>query len=229
MPDFVPEGLPDAVAAKAQVMPPGTDLRPFVPGRRRERKAPPFTILWNHRWESETNPEAFFETLYALERDGVPFRLAVVGEATRRWPPAFEEARRRLADRIVRFGYVPDRKDYEEQVRQADIVVSTAHHEFFGLPVVEAVAAGCFPLVPAALSYPEIFPAEEHATFLYGDDHELRVKLGRLLTGKTPWDRMGRLADHVQRYDWGNRLRPFDEALERIAHQPRGTAPRRSP
>lgn len=216
MPDFVPDGLPESVAAKARVMPPGTDLRPFVPGRRRERK-PPLTILWNHRWEFETNPEAFFEVLYFLAQEGIPFKLAVVGETMRKWPPAFEEARRRLADRLVQFGYLPDRKDYEEQVRRSDVVVSTAIHEFFGLPVVEAVAAGCFPLVPARLSYPEIVPPDAHETFFYRDERELRVKLMRLLKGKGPWDRLARLADHVQQYDWGNRIRPFDEALERVA------------
>jgi glycosyltransferase involved in cell wall biosynthesis len=141
-----------------------------------------------------------------------------VGEAVRRWPRAFEEARRRLADRLVRFGYIPDRKDYEEQVRRSDVVVSTAVHESFGLPVIEAVAAGCFPLLPARLSYPEIVPADLHETFLYRDERELRVKLGRVLKGKAPWDRLARLADHVQRYDWGNQIRLFDEALERAAH-----------
>ena len=217
MPDFVPEGLSDGIAAKARVMPPAADLRPFVPGRGRKRK-PPLTILWNQRWELEADPEAFFEALYLLDEQKVPFRLAVVGEAMRRWPRAFEEARRRLADRLVRFGYIPDRRDYEDQVRRSDVVVSTARHEFFGLPVVEAVAAGCFPLLPAALSYPEIVPADLHGTFLYRDERELRVKLARVLKGKAPWDHLARLADHVQRYDWGNRIREFDEALERAAH-----------
>ncbi len=216
MPDFVPPGLPERIAGKARVMPPGTDLRPLVPGRKRDRK-PPLTILWSHRWEYDKDPEAFFEVLFFLAAEGVPFRLSVVGETFRKWPPVFEEAKRRLADRFVQFGYLPERADYEAQVRASDVVVSTAVHEFFGLSVVEAIAAGCFPLLPNRLSYPEIVPEEHHGTFLYESGRELRVKLARLLAGQGPWDRLARLADHVQRYDWANLVRVYDDAFEDVA------------
>ena len=216
MPDFVPEGIPDAIAARSRVLPPGMDLRPLVAGRQRGRREPPLTILWSHRWEYDKNPEAFFEVLFFLAQEGVPFRLSVLGETFRKWPPVFEEAKRRLADRFVQFGYVPDRQTYEAHVRQADIVVSTAIHEFFGLSVVEAVAAGCFPLLPDRLSYPEIVPPDLHETFLYRDERELRKKLAHLLGGKGPWDRLRRLADHVQQYDWANMGRTYDDALEAV-------------
>ena len=219
MPDFVPAGLAAAIGRKSRVLPPGADLAPLAAARTDKRfpeafpRRRPLIILWNHRWEPESDPEAFFQVLFDLARQGAPFRLAVVGEAHRKWPPVFDEARRRLGDRLVRFGYLPDRRDYEAQVRAADIVVSTAASEPFGLAVVEAVAAGCFPLVPHRLSYPEIVPAELRATFLYKDEHELRVKLARLLAGKGPWDRLETLADHVRRYDWANLAPAYDDAL----------------
>jgi glycosyltransferase involved in cell wall biosynthesis len=216
MPDSVPEGLVDGLLARSRVMPPGMDLSPFRPARTRERR-PPLTVLWNHRWEFDKNPGAFFEVLFFLAQEDVPFRLAVVGEATRKWPAVFEKARKVLADRLVRFGYLPDRAAYEAEVRRSDIVVSTAFHEFFGLPVVEAIAAGCFPLMPARLSYPEIIPAAWHETFFYQTERELRVKLTSLLKGKGPWDRAFKLSEHVQAYDWTNCIRAYDEALERAA------------
>ena len=217
MPDFVPEGLVESVAAKSRAMPPGMDLGPFRAGRRRAKRTPPLVILWNHRWEYDKDPETFFETLFFLAQEGVPFRLSVVGEAYRKWPPIFAEAKRRLADRFIQFGYLPDRKAYEDQVRRSDIVVSTARNEFFGLPVVEAVAAGCFPLVPDGLSYREIVPRAWHRTFLYRSERELRTKLARLLKGEGPWDLAARLADHVERYDWSSAIGAYDEALERAA------------
>ena len=218
MPDFVPQGLEDGLLAKSRVMPPGMDLiGPFAAGRKRPRGRPPLTILWNHRWEFDKNPEAFFEVLFFLAQEDVPFRLAVVGEATRKWPPVFDRARKVLADRMVRFGYIPDRETYRAVVRQSDIVVSTALHEFFAMPVVEAVAAGCFPLVPARLSYPEIIPPAWQETFFYATERDLRIKLTALLKGKGPWDRAHQLAEHVERYDWRNMIRTYDDALARAA------------
>jgi len=217
MPDFVPVDLADAIASRSRVMPPGINLKPFAAGRRRPRGKPPLTILWNHRWEFDKNPEAFFDVLFFLAQEGVDFRLAVVGEAMRKWPPVFEKARRALADRLVQFGYIREREAYEQQVCQADVAVSTAFHEFFGLPMVEAIAAGCFPLMPARLSYPEIVPEDLRETFFYRDERELRRKLMHLLKGKGPWDRAARLADHVQQYDWDKQIGRYDEALERAA------------
>ena len=66
--------------------------------RARAGRRPPLVILWNHRWEFEKNPETFFDVVFFLAEEGVPFKLALVGEATRKWPPVFERARKRLAD-----------------------------------------------------------------------------------------------------------------------------------
>jgi len=217
MPDYVPEGLPESIDNKSRIMYLGSDLRPLVAGRQETPHEPPLTILWSHRWEYDKNPEGFFRTLFFLAEEGLPFRLAILGETFRKWPPVFEEARRRLANHIVRFGYMPDRQAYEAHVRAADIAVSTAIQERFGLAMVEAMAAGCFPLMPNRLSYPELVPEPWHETFLYDDDPSLRRKLAALLRGQGPWDRARQLAEEAQRFDWSNRAPAFDAALEKVA------------
>lgn len=116
----------------------------------------PARIIWNHRWEYDKNPETFFDALIELAAGGTAFELAVMGPVFRKRPPVFERARRALAPHIVCFGH-QSRAAYLEQLERGGIVVSTAHHEFQGLAVMEAVQRGCVPLVPERLCYPEFY------------------------------------------------------------------------
>jgi glycosyltransferase involved in cell wall biosynthesis len=131
-------------------------------------------IVWPHRWEHDKNPAAFFNALYALKDGGCQFSLSVLGETYSEIPPVFLEAKDKLADEILNFGYVDTRDNYLKILREADVVVSTANHEFFGVSVLEAAYLGCYPVVPNRLAYPEIYPAE----CLYNTDCQL-VKMLR--------------------------------------------------
>lgn len=151
----------------------------------RSTQEPPL-ILWNQRWEYDKRPDRFFALLYRLEEAGIPFRLAVAGENFRNTPVEFEQAQQRLAQRVVHWGFVPSRADYRALLQQADLVISTADHEFFGISVLEAIWAGAFPLLPKRLSYPELIPAAYHPAVLYGDDEELWQKAVQRLTEPRP-------------------------------------------
>ncbi len=168
---------------KAIILPPGIDSLP--PDCYKNYDPPsttsgPPVILWNHRWEHDKNPEFFFRTLYELDQQGHSFGLIVLGQSFARQPSIFKQAGKRLARRIIHFGYAPTRQQYLQLLARGDFVVSTAMHEFFGLAVIEAVRAGCRPLLPSRLSYPEIFAKQ----YLY-EDGEFRNRLASLLnTGK---------------------------------------------
>ncbi len=97
----------------------------------------------------------------------------MAGESFRNQPVEFEAARQRLADHIVHWGYLPNRAAYIHLVQQADLVISTADHEFFGISILEAICAGAFPLLPARLSYPELVPAALHPACLYENEDDL--------------------------------------------------------
>ena len=93
----------------------------------------------------------------------------------------FDKAKDRLSNKVLHFGYVDAREDYCSWLKRCDIVVSTSLHEFFGISVVEAVRAGCRPLLPNRLSYPELFTEE----FLYDND-EFKMRLKETLQNCKP-------------------------------------------
>lgn len=147
------------IREKSVVLYPGMDYSSIDSARVTRKAVPnvPLTILWNHRWEHDKGPEIFFEALYQVQQHGREFRLMVLGESFATVPPCFEEARRRLSGEVVHFGFSASRKEYTRLLHQADLIVSTAQHEFFGIAVLEGIRAGCYPLLPRDLSYPELY------------------------------------------------------------------------
>jgi glycosyltransferase involved in cell wall biosynthesis len=181
----------EAIRTRARVLPPAVDFSAIDTGDEPDRDGAP-VIVWNHRWEHDKDPEAFFEAIYALDSEDIDFRLVVLGQSFKRKPAVFDEARARLSHRILRFGFARSRRDYAGWLRRGDIAVSTARHEFFGLAVLEAVRAGCRPLLPRRLSYPELFPEE----FLYGKG-QFRQRLRNVVLsgGRLGPELSGRLTD----------------------------------
>jgi len=216
MPDFVPGGIAEAIAERSVTLPLGIDLRSLdVEAPPREG---PALVLWNHRWEYDKNPEDFFAVLCDLADDGVPFRVAVAGEQFRRAPMIFDVARRRLGDRVEHFGYLESREDYARLLHRADIVVSTAHHEFFGISVVEAIYCHCYPLLPDKLTYPELLPEEYHPRHLYHDRDALMERLPEVIANLDDV-RHTSLRPVAERYDWAARIADYDDALARLASE----------
>jgi glycosyltransferase involved in cell wall biosynthesis len=157
MPDAVPGGIPEQLAAKATVLPVPLANDWFEAAR--ADKPTELTIVWNHRWEYDKAPEIFFQALRLLLGKNIPFRVHVLGQAFRTVPTLFDEMRVVLRNQLGQWGRVEDREAYRQLLRQAHVVVSTARHDFQGLAVLEAVAAGCIPVVPDRLAYPEWFTA----------------------------------------------------------------------
>jgi len=214
MPDCLPEGVPERIRERSAVIPVGVDLDSI--DRLRADAAPrsgPLRILWNHRWEFDKGPEAFFDAMARLEEEGGAFELAVVGQEFRVRPPVFDRARERFAPRLRAFGYVESREDYLRLLLESDVVVSTASHEFFGIAVVEAVYAGCVPLLPDGLSYREILPPRLHPAHLYRTQQELLTRLSHWAAHPGEVRSMN-LRDEMRRFGWERVAPLLDDAME---------------
>lgn len=155
-PDHHPKGLAESITAKSRVLAPPFDPSAFdmAPPTR----GPRVRIVWPHRWEHDKNPDDFFAAVGALASEGLDFEVAVAGQSFRDVPPAIIAAEQLLGERLVHVGAPASREEYARLLASADIAVSTADNEFFGIAMVEAAYAGCYPLVPDRLAYPEIYP-----------------------------------------------------------------------
>ena len=210
----------EAVAARSEVLPVGIDDALVDAPRRPDPTGTPL-VLWNQRWEYDKDPNRFFAAMYRLAEDGVAFRVAVAGENFRNHPVEFDEGIRRLAERVVHAGWL-ERAAYVELLSAADVVVSTAKHEFFGVGMVEAIAAGALPVAPKALSYPEIVPRGRHDDCLYADDAGLDRHLRRALTDAEHRAAVSASLRHsMRRYTWGEVAPRYDERLGALAGERR--------
>ncbi|MCL6417300.1 DUF3524 domain-containing protein [Aestuariirhabdus sp. Z084] len=177
LPDHVPPDVRALLEARSSVLP--VPLKESVPGqpadgeKRQEQTGRLgnqriFTLLWNHRWEYDKAPERFVLLLKELLRRDLPFRVELLGQRFRQVPVEIDQLKALLGDRLGHCGYVDSIHDYQSILASVDGVLSTALHDFQGLSVLEAVAAGAIPVVPDRLAYRELFDQ----AFRYGSDEQ---------------------------------------------------------
>ncbi|MBC7182936.1 MAG: DUF3524 domain-containing protein, partial [Marinobacter sp.] len=172
LPDAVPDGLIANLRDKSRIIPVPIEDQLFVARKHAHNWGCPH-LLWNHRWEYDKGPERLLALLRVLDGRSMSFRLSVVGEGFRNHPNAFDQIREQFDDRIEQWGFVPRRQAYDRLLGQADIVLSTALHDFQGLSMLEAMASGCVPLAPDRLAYREYVPAScRYASYTNDADQE---------------------------------------------------------
>lgn len=115
------------------------------------------TVVWPHRWEHDKGPDRLLDVARTYS-EPLNLRWIILGEQFSEIPESLRTFGNEFADRITHMGYVESKGEYWQWLHEADWVLSTANHEFFGIAVVEALFAGCLPWVPEKLSYLELLP-----------------------------------------------------------------------
>ena len=198
MPDFRPHWAADAIAARSVVLPVPLPLGDLLGAPREAPEDAPLHIVWNHRWEYDKGPDLLLQVMRELCATELRFELSLLGQSFAAVPAEFQTLRELCGTRLRRFGFVPDRSEYERILLSSDVVLSTARQEFQGLSIIEAAAAGAVPLVPDALAYREIWPAAWRRP-----GHELAAALReRIAAGSIPAQDREAARRIAARFDW---------------------------
>jgi glycosyltransferase involved in cell wall biosynthesis len=202
------------IEVKSDVLSVGVDLKRFDKYEPEEDiiNDPPI-ILWNHRWEYDKNPEAFFRTLFELKSLGVNFQLVVLGAHFRKCPKIFDEAKTRLQEEILHWGYCDSFDEYARWLWKSDILPVTSIQDFFGISIVEAIYCGCIPLLPNRLAYPEHVNNDK---LFYKTHEELLRLLVSTIDNRTKIDKPP-LKRSINRYDWHTVIEKYDQKWTELA------------
>ena len=154
LPDQVPAGLAAQLQQKCGWLPVPVRAVPTSVVAKTQN-----LIVWNHRWEYDKKPHFFQQILRQLKQQGIEFSLALLGHRAPKTPEVLKEIEDEFAGHILVNGRV-SKADYQYWLNQAQVVVSTAKHEFQGLSMLEASSAGAIPVVPDDLCYQEQYPKQ---------------------------------------------------------------------
>ncbi len=201
------------IAEKASTLPVGLDLRRLDSFREGPASRP--LVLWNHRWEFDKAPATFARAIEAVAGYGLDFDLALAGDPGPNPHAALAALRDRLGERVVQFGRVETAEAYARLLWRSHVAVSTSRQEFFGISMVEAMYAECFPIAPKALNYPDIVPAEEHDACLF-EDEEALVALLRKAVESSPG--ASQFREHAARWDWSSVGTTWEAAINGLVN-----------
>jgi len=209
LPDQIPKNIIEILTEKSQVIPVPIADASFLENN---RQSGALQIVWNHRWEFDKGPELLLDAMLYLKQQGTDFTLHVVGERFRKVPEVFTQIKVQLLEHIGIWGFVEDKIQYQQLLQKSDVVLSTALHDFQGISVIEAVAAGCIPVVPNRLAYPELFAPE----YCYDDSENEAKTIGNRLKRLNEQKAQHGLpfAPSVEHFHWKNQKLHYQQLIQ---------------
>ena len=172
-------------------------------------------VLWNHRWSHDKGPNEFVHAMLKLASEAFEFEIFALGDVERSGIKAHKRLKRDLCERLAICG-PQNRVEYQAILHTADLVVSTAHHDFFGVAISEAIASGARPVLPRRLAYPELVPSQLHSELLYEGSLEDALRPQLALDRSALHTHRGATQEHVAAFDWLNVAPKYDSFIDEM-------------
>jgi len=202
------------IKRKSKTLHLGLDLKRFDLKKIKKKEKP--SILWNHRWEYDKNPELFFSILEKVKNEGYKFNLIVIGENFSQSPEIFDRAKKNFKDELIHWGYAKTFELYAELLWRADILPVTSNQEFFGISVMEAIYCGNWPILPNRLTYPELLPEVNHKENIYQDEKDLYKKIINAIVNIENIRRT-RLSSIASKFSWDIMVPVYDDFFSNVS------------
>lgn len=215
-PDHNEINLIKTLKNKSEVLYVGLDLKSLGCNQKSFNHLP--TILWNHRWEYDKNPESFFKILKKVKQNNYKFKLIILGEKFTTKPEIFTTSKKIFENEIIQWGYLNSKEEYIKHLWKADIMPVTSKQEFFGISVMEGIYCETWPILPNRLTYPELIPKEYHSENLYDSDDDLYKKLIFAINNYQSLKKIN-LQHVVKKYDWTKIASKYDSVFQKASNK----------
>ncbi|MAV64466.1 MAG: glycosyl transferase family 1 [Candidatus Marinimicrobia bacterium] len=213
-PDYNDQHNIEIIDSKSRTLYLGIDLKKFNRYYQKPNNKKT-TILWNHRWEHDKNPDDFIHLISELDKQDLNFECILLGKNKQKKSGYFNKCINRFPNRILHSGYCETFEEYATFLWKSDVCPITSIQDFFGISIAEAVYCNTYPLLPDRLAYPEIYKKDENTHLFYKNKNNLIDKMKHLIQNKEK-----RLTieakDLTEKFDWSNIINTYDELFENI-------------
>jgi len=182
-----------------KVIPNGIDPKLFRP-MKKEKK-----ILIVARLFENKGVQDFLDALKGLDLKG--WKVDIVGEGPYR-AKLEKKMRENNLEKVVTFhGWIDNNsKEMKELYGHASIFVSASWFESFGLTLLEAISAGCYPLVSDIHGHKQVLDNEKYF-FEKGDINKIRLLLKDLIKMKIQKNKIDK------KYSWNDVIKEYEGIL----------------
>lgn len=186
----------------------GLDLSKFRPMKKEKR------ILVVARLFVNKGIQDFIDALKNVDLGD--WMVDIVGEGPYRGSLEKRSAQSNLGNKVRFRGWIDNNSsEMKKLYGKASIFISASYFESFGQSVIEAISAGCYPLLSDIGGHRSIVNNDAFY-FTPGNPAELRDKLQRLVRHGT-----GEFSIDIRRFSWENVIKAYEDAINETVN---GTA-----